>query len=96
MVSHYLRAAFMRTPLTRLLAMLVRPVLRDFRARLDPRNYNGASLLGLQGSVVKSHGGADELSFVSAIAEAVHEVEQQVPARIGRSLGDRLLAREAG
>ena len=96
MVSHYLRAAFMRTPLTRLLAIFARPVLRDFRARLDPRNYNGASLLGLQGSVVKSHGGADEPSFVSAIAEAVHEVEQQVPGRIGHSLGERLLAREAG
>ncbi len=96
MVSHYLRSAFMRTPLTRLLALLVKPVLADFRNRLDPRNYNGASLLGLQGSVVKSHGGADELSFVSAIAEAVHEAEQRVPARIGKSLGDRLLAREAG
>ncbi len=96
MITHYLRGAFMRTLWTRLLAMLVRPVLRDFRARIDPRNYNGASLLGLKGCVVKSHGGADEVSFANAIDEAVREIEHQVPSRIGELLGDRLLTRQAG
>ncbi len=96
MITHYLRGAFMRTLWTKLLAILVRPVLRDFRARIDPRNYNGASLLGLKGCVVKSHGGADEVSFANAIDEAVREIEHQVPSRIGELLGDRLLTRQAG
>ena len=58
------------------------PVLRSLRKRLDPRRYNGASLVGLNGIVVKSHGGADELAMAQAIKVAMLEVEKHVPAQI--------------
>ncbi len=54
---------FKRNPLTRLMGMLVLPVIRAFRRRMDPRSYNGASFLGLKGIVVKSHGSADSFAF---------------------------------
>jgi glycerol-3-phosphate acyltransferase PlsX len=63
-------------------AWVTRPVLRNLIHRMDPRRYNGASLLGLRGIVIKSHGGADELSFANAVEEAVVEVEKRVPERI--------------
>ena len=56
------------------------------RARMDPRRYNGASLLGLNGIVVKSHGSADELAFQNALRTAAVEVEKDVPQQIRRTL----------
>ena len=58
------------------------PVIRAFRARLDPRRYNGASLLGLRGIVIKSHGSADAYAFEQALWRAVEEVQNNVPQRI--------------
>jgi phosphate acyltransferase len=79
LIAHFMRAEFERNWLTRLAALVAMPVLRSLRQRIDPRHYNGASLLGLRGIVVKSHGGADELSFANAIAVAAAETEQNVP-----------------
>lgn len=96
MITHFLREEFTRSPLTRLIAMLAKPVLKGFRHKIDPRRYNGASLIGLQGIVVKSHGSADEISFANAIKEAVLEVRKNVPQRIGSQLETLLSARKAG
>jgi glycerol-3-phosphate acyltransferase PlsX len=63
----------------RLSALVTLPVLNSVRRKLDPRRYNGASLLGLRGIVVKSHGSADKLSFAHAIQEAIIEVDKNVP-----------------
>ena len=60
---------------------------------LNPDQYNGASLLGLRGIVIKSHGSADVLAVVNAISEAVHEVKRQVPSRISDRLEAVLLER---
>ncbi|HEY9198561.1 MAG TPA: phosphate acyltransferase, partial [Gammaproteobacteria bacterium] len=90
MISHFMREAFMRNPLTRLAGMIALPVLRAFRKRIDPRNYNGASLLGLRGIVIKSHGGADALAFENAINVAALEVVKAVPDRIHHLLEDLL------
>jgi glycerol-3-phosphate acyltransferase PlsX len=49
---------------------------------IDPRNYNGASLLGLRGIVIKSHGSADAKSFATAINAAVQQVKENVPDQI--------------
>jgi glycerol-3-phosphate acyltransferase PlsX len=69
-----------------LAAWFSRPVLKALKHRADPRRYNGASLLGLRGIVVKSHGSADELSFANAIREAMLEVQKAVLERIGKQL----------
>ncbi len=82
MISQYIREEFRRTAFTRLLAFMALPVLRALKRRLDPRHYNGASLLGLKGVVVKSHGGSDSVSYSSAIRIAILEVQNQVPQRI--------------
>lgn len=86
MISQYIREEFRRTTFTRMLALMALPVLRALKRRLDPRHYNGASLLGLKGVVVKSHGGSDSVSYSSAIRIAILEVQNQVPQRISRLL----------
>jgi len=95
MLSSSLKEEFLRTPLTKLAALCAKPVLNAFRAKYDPRNYNGASFVGLTGIVVKSHGGADEHSFETAIREAITEVEKDVPHLIGNQLESLLTKRQA-
>lgn len=90
LISGILRRAFERNWLTRLQALAAGSVLARLKAELDPRHYNGASLVGLTGIVVKSHGSADELAFLHAIETAIVEVKHDVPSQIGR-----LLQREA-
>ena len=86
MITHFMRQEFKRNLLTQLAALVALPVLRAFRRRVDPRRYNGATLIGLNGTVIKSHGGADAFAFEHAIFEALAEVRNNVPARIGREL----------
>ena len=82
MMATALREEFARSPLTRMLALTALPVIRAFRKRMDHRRYNGASLLGLRGIVIKSHGSADVYAFGQALERAVEEVRNQVPQRI--------------
>ena len=86
MITHFIKQEFRRNLLTKLSALVALPVLRAFRKRVDPRRYNGATLIGLTGTVIKSHGGADVLAYEQAILEAVQEVNNNVPARIGQEL----------
>lgn len=90
LARHYLRRAFTRSFLTRLQALLARPVLTGLASEMDSRNFNGASLVGLNGIVIKSHGSADAHAFQHAIETALVEVKNQVPEQIGN-----LLQREA-
>ena len=95
LIRHYMTQEFKRNLLTRLAGLIALPVLRAFRDKIDPRHYNGASLLGLQGIVIKSHGGADTLAFANAIQVAMLEVEQAVPRRIDAHLAALHTARQA-
>lgn len=89
MFGNYLKAEFKRNIFTYLTALIAAPVLKSFKRRLDPRSYNGASLLGLNGIVIKSHGGADEYAFGKAILEARKEVITDVPNLIRKQLEGR-------
>ncbi len=82
MIVEFLREEFSRTPLRKLSALIAMPVLKALRARMDPGNYNGASLLGLKGIVIKSHGSADRYAFGQALRRAVEEVRNDVVRRI--------------
>jgi len=84
LVNQVLNTEFKKNLITKLAAIVAMPVLRAVRKILDPRRYNGASLLGLNGIVVKSHGGADSSSFFNAIKIASIEIENDVPQRISR------------
>ncbi len=94
LISAFLREAFTRNPLTRLAGLCAAPVLRALRRRIDPRRYNGASLLGLNGTVIKSHGAADALAFANAIRIACVEVEKAVPERISARIESLLAERQ--
>lgn len=74
MLAFFLKEEFLRNWLTKLIALVALPVLNGFKKRVDHRRYNGATLLGLKGIVVKSHGSADAFAFQHAIACAAGEV----------------------
>lgn len=93
MVSQHLKSGFKKNLFTRIAALFALPVLNAFRQRFDPRRYNGASLLGLQGIVIKSHGGADVFSFENAIKIARTEAEKNVPQQIDKKLETLLTER---
>ncbi len=82
MLGQMIRREFQRNFLTRLAALVAMPVLNRFRRQVDHRQYNGASLLGLKGVVVKSHGGADAYAFRHALQYAASEVRNNVLGRI--------------
>ena len=89
MLGGALKEEFSRNWLTRMSALMALPVLSAFRRRFDHRRYNGASLLGLRGIVVKSHGSADAYSFENAIQRAYEEVRNDVLNRMSSRFADR-------
>src|SRR3954471_24384736 len=83
-----LRREFTRNPWRMFVAFLASPVRKALKARIDPGRYNGASLLGLKGIVIKSHGGADVPAFAHALENALAEVRNEVPQLIARRLAE--------
>jgi len=81
-IMRIMKEAFMRNIFTRMIGLLVKPVLKSFIKRIDPSRYNGATFIGLNGTVVKSHGGANVRAFACAIEEAVMGAEKNIPERI--------------
>ena len=78
MISFFLKEEFTSSILSKLMAIVAYPVLKRVKMRLDPRKYNGAVLLGLNGLVIKSHGGADAIAFYYALEQAYHEEQAGV------------------
>ena len=95
MLYEFLRAEFTRTPLTKLAALMAYPVLQAFKRRIDPRRHNGATLIGLKGIVVKSHGSADTLAFESALNRAHAEVVNGVLDKIAQRMAAMPVPAEA-
>lgn len=90
MIAFYLKRGFKRNLFTKMAGLLAIPVINGFRKKIDPRRYNGASLLGLRGIVIKSHGGADILAFEHAIQMAKKAVHNNVPERIAHGVETQL------
>lgn len=82
MLAANLREEFGRNLFTKISGAMAYPVINAFRRRVDPRQYNGASLLGLKGIVIKSHGSADAVGFGFAIRRAYEEARNDVLTRI--------------
>ena len=87
MLGSSLREEFKRSWYTRLAAIVAMPVLSAFKSRFDHRRYNGATLIGLRGIVVKSHGSADVFGFERAILRAMEEVQSEVLQRLMQRFG---------
>jgi glycerol-3-phosphate acyltransferase PlsX len=88
MLTSFIRQEFKRNALTRLAALAALPVLNHFKARVDPRRYNGAALLGLRGLVFKSHGSADAFAFEQALNRAYDAARNGLLVRVH----DRIVA----
>jgi glycerol-3-phosphate acyltransferase PlsX len=86
MLDTFLRHEFKRNVFTNLAGLIALPVINAFKRRVDYRRYNGASLLGLRGIVVKSHGSADSFAFEFAIERAAEEVRNGVLRRISERM----------
>ncbi|MEC9375775.1 MAG: phosphate acyltransferase PlsX [Pseudomonadota bacterium] len=86
LLINYLKDAFRSNFYSRVVGALAAPVFNSLSEQVDPRVYNGAVLVGLNGIVVKSHGGADQLAFERAIQTAMVEVEKSVPKKIHQFL----------
>jgi glycerol-3-phosphate acyltransferase PlsX len=90
MLTQELKTEYKKNLFSKLAAIISLPILKAFGRRFDPRRYNGASFLGLQGTVIKSHGGMDSLGYANAISIARTEVISNVPATIKRRLDEVL------
>ena len=86
LVTYFLKRAFTRNWFSRLQALLASRVLKNLAVEMDSRNYNGATLVGLNGIVIKSHGSAGSVAFQHAIDLAIVEVRDQLPQQIGTLL----------
>jgi glycerol-3-phosphate acyltransferase PlsX len=82
MLSGFIREEFTRGPLAKAIAVLAYPVLRSFKRRVDHRRYNGASLVGLRGIVIKSHGSSDAYGFEQAIGRGYDAARNGLLGRI--------------
>tara|TARA_B100000678_G_C18207168_1_gene501849 strand:- start:601 stop:1620 length:1020 start_codon:yes stop_codon:yes gene_type:complete len=92
-LRYHVNKAFMSNIYSRFAALIAMPVLKSLESKIDPKRYNGASLLGLRGIVIKSHGGAERVSFATAIDEAIIEVKNNIPERINEKLEQLLIDR---
>lgn len=87
LIAEVLRREFKKNLLTRVAGIVALPVIRAFKRKMDPRRYNGASLLGLNGVIIKSHGSADVFAFEQAILKALEEVRGGLLRRIAEQVG---------
>jgi glycerol-3-phosphate acyltransferase PlsX len=92
-LQYHVKKAFKNNMYSKFTALIAMPVLKSIEEKIDPKRYNGASLLGLRGIVIKSHGGAERVSFATAIDEAIIEVNNNIPERISEKLEQLLINR---
>lgn len=90
LIAELAQCEIKRSWLSRLSILSAIPVLKRVKNRIDPRKKNGASFLGLNGTVIKSHGGADQVAFAAAINQAILEIENNIPALITKQVSDIL------
>lgn len=91
LISDFAKRSFTKNFYTKMIALLATPIMNEFKGSIDPRRYNGASLLGLKGIVIKSHGSADAFSFENAISIAYIEAKKDVPTLIDKQLENFLM-----
>lgn len=90
LISRKFQSSFQQGWYRRFLALLAKPLIADLKKQLDPSRRNGASLLGLQGIVIKSHGSANQRCFGYALDQAAAEIVQDVPRKICSELEQKL------
>lgn len=94
LIKHFLKKAFTQCLWGRVVGWLSAPIFKRFAKVIDPARYNGASLVGLRGIVIKSHGSASVLAYARAIDEAILQVQKNVPQRISKQLSEFLMTQQ--
>jgi glycerol-3-phosphate acyltransferase PlsX len=89
LIVSVLKEEFHRNVLRNVQGLVAKSALEAIRERLDPRRYNGASLVGLNGIVLKSHGSADKFAFENAVKVAIVEARKGVPLQIGKLIDNQ-------
>ena len=89
-ISSKLKDEYAKNVFTKIAGISSIKVLNSFKKVVDPRRYNGASLLGLKGIIIKSHGGADSYAFCNSLEIALKEVKKDVPSCIDNKLKEIL------
>ena len=89
-ISSTLKDEFKKNVFTKIAGISSTKVLNSFKKVVDPRRYNGASLIGLKGIIIKSHGGADSFAFNNSLKIALKEVNKDVPTCINKKLKEIL------
>lgn len=90
LIGQFTREEYRRGIYSKLAGLISLPVLKRMRDRIDPRHHNGATFIGVNGIVIKSHGSAGVVAFKAAIEEAVLEIEKNIPERIREKLSQAL------
>ena len=90
LIAEFTKQEIKKNWLTQLSVLPAMLVLNRLKNRIDPRKKNGATFLGLNGVVIKSHGGADQFAFACAIEQAIMEIEKNVPGLIREQVGNIL------
>ncbi len=88
MIMKQLKEVFYENWFTKLIGIIAMPVIKRLKVRLDPARYNGATLIGLNGIVIKSHGGASVLGFQNAIEQAILQVQNNVVHLVREKIND--------
>jgi glycerol-3-phosphate acyltransferase PlsX len=91
MIAGRIEVLFKSSLAARMVGALALPLLRRLQGELAPAQHNGASFVGLQGIVVKSHGATGSEGFKSAIRRALTEIDENLPQRLHGKLGEHLL-----
>jgi glycerol-3-phosphate acyltransferase PlsX len=91
LIRHYMKEVLKHNWFARICAVFAMPIFMAFRKRINPDRYNGASLLGLNGIVIKSHGGTSVLGFLNAIETALLEIDDNIPQKIREKVGSILV-----
>ena len=89
LIFTFLKNAYASSLISKVGYLLSKPAINRFKTRIDPRKYNGAVLLGLNGIVVKSHGGTDAFGFSNAIGVAVSLIENSYVDEIKKKIENR-------
>jgi glycerol-3-phosphate acyltransferase PlsX len=82
MFSAFMHESFQSNNYNKLASIISKPAINKFKARIDPRRFNGGLLIGLNGVVVKSHGASDSFSFYHALNTAIDEVEKNIVSKL--------------
>jgi glycerol-3-phosphate acyltransferase PlsX len=89
LIGHYLKASLMSTLLSKIGAFFAKKALKAFKEKIDPRKVNGGVFLGLNGIVVKSHGGADEIAYAAALDLTVELAKGNIINAIKHKISQR-------